>query len=225
MRRWKMVNKKVEIVQKIMNANDEIALENKKLLQSHDIFSINIMASPGSGKTSLILRTIEKLSNTMRIAVIEGDTAPVTLDSDKVDALGIPVIQINTGGDCHLDALMIKKALDQFDLDAIDLLIIENVGNLVCPAAFQLGTHINMVIASTPEGDDKPYKYPGIYRGIDCLILNKIDLLPHLNFDFDYFKQGLNVLNPGLFIFPLSCQTGEGLDAWIEWLRAKADKK
>ena len=220
-----MVNKKVEIVQKIMNANDEIALENKKLLQSHDIFSINIMASPGSGKTSLILRTIEKLSNTMRIAVIEGDTAPVTLDSDKVDALGIPVIQINTGGDCHLDALMIKKALDQFDLDAIDLLIIENVGNLVCPAAFQLGTHINMVIASTPEGDDKPYKYPGIYRGIDCLILNKIDLLPHLNFDFDYFKQGLNVLNPGLFIFPLSCQTGEGLDAWIEWLRAKADKK
>ena len=225
MRRWKMVNKKVEIVQKIMNANDEIALENKKLLQSHDIFSINIMASPGSGKTSLILRTIEKLSNTMRIAVIEGDTAPVTLDSDKVDALGIPVIQINTGGDCHLDALMIKKALGQFDLDAIDLLIIENVGNLVCPAAFQLGTHINMVIASTPEGDDKPYKYPGIYRGIDCLILNKIDLLPHLNFDFDYFKQGLNVLNPGLFIFPLSCQTGEGLDAWIEWLRAKADKK
>jgi len=220
-----MVNKKVEIVQKIMNANDEIALENKKLLQSHDIFSINIMASPGSGKTSLILRTIEKLSNTMRIAVIEGDTAPVTLDSDKVDALGIPVIQINTGGDCHLDALMIKKALGQFDLDAIDLLIIENVGNLVCPAAFQLGTHINMVIASTPEGDDKPYKYPGIYRGIDCLILNKIDLLPHLNFDFDYFKQGLNVLNPGLFIFPLSCQTGEGLDAWIEWLRAKADKK
>jgi len=161
----------------------------------------------------------------MRIAVIEGDTAPVTLDSDKVDALGIPVIQINTGGDCHLDALMIKKALGQFDLDAIDLLIIENVGNLVCPAAFQLGTHINMVIASTPEGDDKPYKYPGIYRGIDCLILNKIDLLPHLNFDFDYFKQGLNVLNPGLFIFPLSCQTGEGLDAWIEWLRAKADKK
>lgn len=225
MRRWKMVNKKVEIVQKIMNANDEIALENKKLLQSNDIFSINIMASPGSGKTSLILRTIEKLSNTMRIAVIEGDTAPVTLDSDKVDALGIPVIQINTGGDCHLDALMIKKALDQFNLDAIDLLIIENVGNLVCPAAFQLGTHINMVIASTPEGDDKPYKYPGIYRGIDCLILNKIDLLPHLNFDFDYFKQGLNVLNPGLFIFPLSCQTGEGLDAWIEWLRAKADKK
>lgn len=220
-----MVNKKVEIVQKIMNANDEIALENKKLLQSHDIFSINIMASPGSGKTSLILRTIEKLSNTMRIAVIEGDTAPVTLDSDKVDALGIPVIQINTGGDCHLDALMIKKALGQFDLDAIDLLIIENVGNLVCPAAFQLGTHINIVIASTPEGDDKPYKYPGIYRGIDCLILNKIDLLPHLNFDFDYFKQGLNVLNPGLFIFPLSCQTGEGLDAWIEWLRAKADKK
>lgn len=211
--------KKVEIVQKILNANDEIAQSNRNLLDSHQIYAINIMASPGSGKTSLILRTIELLSNTLRMAVIEGDTAPVTLDSDKVDALGIPVVQINTGGDCHLDALMISKSLEQLDLYSIDILIIENVGNLVCPAAFQLGTHANLVIASTPEGDDKPYKYPGIYRGIDCLILNKIDLLPYLDFDFDFFSKGLLALNPDLEIFPLSCKTGEGMLNWLDWIK------
>ena len=215
--------KKVEIVQKILNANDEIAQSNRNLLDSHQIYAINIMASPGSGKTSLILRTIELLSNTLRMAVIEGDTAPVTLDSDKVDALGIPVVQINTGGDCHLDALMISKSLEQLDLNSTDILIIENVGNLVCPAAFQLGTHANLVIASTPEGDDKPYKYPGIYRGIDCLILNKIDLLPYLDFDFDFFSKGLLALNPELEIFPLSCKTGEGMQNWLDWIKKRVN--
>jgi len=220
-----MTNSKVEIVQKILNANDEIALSNKALLDSKDIFTINIMASPGSGKTSLILRTIESLSPMVRIAVIEGDTAPVTIDADKVHQKGIPVTQINTGGDCHLDALMVKKGLDQLDLSSLDILIIENVGNLVCPAAFQLGAHAGVVIASTPEGDDKPYKYPGIYRGIDCLVLNKIDLLPYLDFDFNYFEKGLRALNENIQIFSLSCKTGEGMEGWVNWIKSRLSKK
>ena len=219
-----MTNSKVEIVQKILNANDEIALSNKALLDSSDIFAINVMASPGSGKTSLILRTIESLSPEFRIAVIEGDTAPVTIDADKVHQKGIPVTQINTGGDCHLDALMVKKGLDQLNLCDLDLLIIENVGNLVCPAAFQLGAHASVVIASTPEGDDKPYKYPGIYRGIDCLVLNKIDLLPYLDFNYDYFEQGLRALNDNIQIFSLSCKTGEGMEGWVNWVKSWAEK-
>ena len=220
-----MTNSKVEIVQKILNANDEIALSNKALLDSSDIFAINVMASPGSGKTSLILRTIESLSPEFRIAVIEGDTAPVTIDADKVHQKGIPVTQINTGGDCHLDALMVKKGLDQLNLCDLDLLIIENVGNLVCPAAFQLGAHASVVIASTPEGDDKPYKYPGIYRGIDCLVLNKIDLLPYLDFNYDYFEQGLRALNDNIQIFSLSCKTGEGMEGWVNWVKSRLSKK
>jgi hydrogenase nickel incorporation protein HypB len=216
-----MQKSKVEIVQKIMNANEEIAMSNQAILDSHDIFAINIMASPGSGKTSLILQTIERMANTYHIAVIEGDTAPVTIDADKVDEKGIPVAQINTGGDCHLDALMVKQGLNRLDLSQLDLLIIENVGNLVCPAAFQLGAHASVVIASTPEGDDKPYKYPGIYRGIDCLVLNKIDLLPYLDFNNDYFVRGLQALNDNVEIFPLSCKTGEGVDEWINWLQTR----
>lgn len=216
---------KIEIVQKILNANDEIALSNQALLDSHEVFAINIMASPGSGKTSLILRTIESLANNFRIAVIEGDTAPVTIDADKVNQKGIPVTQINTGGDCHLDALMVKKGLDRLDLKNLDLLIIENVGNLVCPAAFQLGSHASVVIASTPEGDDKPYKYPVIYRGIDCLVLNKIDLLPYLDFNFDYFEKGLRALNEKIEIFSMSCKTGEGIDGWTNWIKYRISKK
>ncbi len=216
---------KIEIVQKILNANDEIALSNQALLDSHGVFAINIMASPGSGKTSLILRTIESLANNFRIAVIEGDTAPVTIDADKVNQKGIPVTQINTGGDCHLDALMVKKGLDRLDLKNLDLLIIENVGNLVCPAAFQLGSHASVVIASTPEGDDKPYKYPVIYRGIDCLVLNKIDLLPYLDFNFDYFEKGLRALNEKIEIFSMSCKTGEGIDGWTNWIKYRISKK
>jgi hydrogenase nickel incorporation protein HypB len=220
-----MTNSKVNIVQKILNANDEIALSNKALLDSSDIFAINVMASPGSGKTSLVLRTIESLTPEFRIAVIEGDTAPVTIDADKVNQKGIPVTQINTGGDCHLDALMVKKGLDQLDLSSLDLLIIENVGNLVCPAAFQLGAHASVVVASTPEGDDKPYKYPGIYRGIDCLVLNKIDLLPYLDFDFNYFEKGLRALNENIQIFSLSCKTGEGMEGWANWIKSRISNK
>jgi len=219
-----MKDSKVVIVQKILNANDEIALANRTLLDEYGVFTINIMASPGSGKTSLILKTIESLSPEYQIAVIEGDTAPVTIDADKVHQKGIPVTQINTGGECHLDALMVKKGLARLDLANLDLVIIENVGNLICPAAFQLGAHASVVVASTPEGDDKPYKYPGIYRGIDCLVLNKIDLLPYLDFDYKYFVQGLRILNKDIQIFSLSCKTGVGLEKWVNWIQSKISK-
>ena len=216
-----MSKKTVQIVRKIMSANDQIADENQKFLSSKNILTVNVMASPGSGKTSLILRTIENLSNQYKIAVIEGDTAPVTIDSDRISNLNIPVIQINTGGECHLDALMVRNGLEQLDLSNIDLLIIENVGNLVCPAAFRLGEHFSVVIASIPEGDDKPYKYPNIYRGIQSLILNKTDLLPYVDFNIDYFKQGIKALNPGVAFFLLSCKTGDGIDKWIDWLKTR----
>jgi hydrogenase nickel incorporation protein HypB len=213
---------RIPVVEQIMNANDQLALENRRQLEENGIFAVNVMASPGAGKTSLILRTIEALAPRLRLAVVEGDTAPVTIDADKISDQGIPAVQINTGGDCHLDAVMFKTALPQFDLAQIDLMIVENVGNLICPANFRLGTHKNVLIASVPEGDDKPYKYPGIYRGLDALIINKVDLLPYVPFNMDYFRRGVAMLNPGLVTFPLSCRTGEGLDTWTEWLEAQA---
>lgn len=216
-----MSKQTIPIVKKIMSANDQIAKENHEFLSSKNILTVNVMASPGSGKTSLILRTIKKISNQFKIAVIEGDTAPVTIDSDKISNLNIPVIQINTGGECHLDALMVRNGFEQLDLSNIDLLIIENVGNLICPAVFRLGEHFSIVIASIPEGDDKPYKYPNIYRGIQSLILNKIDLLPYIDFNIDYFKQGIEALNPGVAFFPLSCKTGDGFDKWTDWLKTR----
>jgi len=212
------IKKTVPVVERILSVNDNLAQENRNLLNSKDILAINIMASPGSGKTSLILRTIEALSDRIRIGVIEGDTAPVTIDSDKVSSLDIPVVQINTGGECHLDASMVRRGMDALDLSHINLLIIENVGNLVCPAAFRLGEHRNIVVASVPEGDDKPYKYPNIYRGLDAMVLNKIDLLPYVDFDMEYFKAGVTALNPGVQFFELSCKTEEGIDNWSKWI-------
>ncbi|MBG0770968.1 MAG: hydrogenase nickel incorporation protein HypB, partial [Anaerolineaceae bacterium] len=170
-------------------------------------------------------KTIEGLmADGVQIGVIEGDTAPVTIDSDKINAAGMPAIQINTGGECHLDAVMLEGAIDQMDLAPLDLVVVENVGNLICPAAFELGTHSNVLIASIPEGDDKPYKYPNIYRGLDVLIINKTDLLPYIDFNMDYFRQGVEMLNPGLTTFAVSCKTGEGIAAWLEWLKARIAK-
>ena len=216
-----MAKETVQIVENILNANDQIAEENRSYFDSRGITALNIMASPGAGKTSVILKTIELLGSEIKMAVIEGDTAPVTIDADKISGANIPVIQINTSGACHLDAIMIRKGIGQMNLDGISLIVIENVGNLVCPAAFDLGAHSNVVIASLPEGDDKPYKYPNIYRGIDCLLLNKIDLQPYLNFDMAYFQKGIEALNPGAEVFPLSAKTGEGFDRWISWLKEK----
>lgn len=212
---------KVPVVEKLLDANDQVAELNRRLLDEAGVLAINVMASPGAGKTSLILQTLRALSTEFRIAVIEGDTAPVTIDADKVSALGIPAVQINTGGDCHLDAVMLRAGLAQLTLTDLDLIIVENVGNLICPAAFKLGTHRNILVASIPEGDDKPYKYPNMYRGVDVLIVNKIDLLPYIEFDMDFFRRGVELLNPGLLTFPLSCKSGEGLQPWFDWLRTE----
>jgi len=212
---------RVPVVEKIMNANDQVAALNQGRLNAAGVFAVNLMASPGAGKTTLILKTIEALAPHLRIGVIEGDTAPVTIDADKVIAAGMPAVQINTGGDCHLDAVMMSRGLDQLPLSELDLVIVENVGNLICPATFNLGTHVNVLIASIPEGDDKPYKYPNIYRGLSVLLISKIDLLPYIDFRMDYFKQGVEILNPGLVSFPLSAKTGEGMPAWIDWLKAQ----
>lgn len=220
-----MSTQKVTIVEKIMDANDQVAALNQERLDRAQVFALNIMASPGSGKTSLILSTINALKNEIKIGVIEGDTAPVTIDADKVIAAGMPAVQINTGGNCHLDAMMVQRGLDALDIDSLNMLVVENVGNLVCPAGFSLGTHANVVVASIPEGDDKPYKYPNIYRGIDVLILNKIDLLPYINFNKAYFEKGIRILNPHAKIFPVSCKTGEGLESWLGWVRSRLNTK
>jgi hydrogenase nickel incorporation protein HypB len=208
---------KVEIVKDILSANEQIAQENQRLFDEKDLFVLNIMAAPGAGKTSLIERTIEALRDRLRIGVIDGDVAS-TIDADRIARLGIPAVQINTGGACHLDANMVRIALPRLSLDETDLLLIENVGNLICPTGFALGEHLKVMIASTPEGDDKPYKYPGMFSAVDVLLLNKVDLLPLLEFDLDYFHRGVEALNPDVAFFPVSCKTGEGVPEWAEWI-------
>lgn len=215
---------RVSVTENILSTNDQIATLNHIRLCEAGLFTINIMASPGAGKTTLILRTIQDLAPELRIGVIEGDTAPVTIDADKIISLGMPAVQINTSGGCHLDANMVSAGLNQLSLNELDLLMIENVGNLICPAAFNLGAHANVLIASIPEGDDKPYKYPGIYRDLQVLLISKIDLLPYLEFDMDYFRQGVEILNPELITFPLSAKTGEGFTPWIEWLKSRVNQ-
>ena len=209
---------RVSVVEDILSANDQLAASNRERLDRAGIFAINLMASPGAGKTSLITRTVEALRDDFRIGAVDGDIA-TTLDADRIAALGIPAVQVNTGGACHLDAVMLQEALPQLPLEELDLLIVENVGNLVCPASFELGVHRKVLIASVPEGDDKPYKYPVMYRGVDAVILNKMDVLDAFDFDVDYFRRGVEALNPGLRFLPLSCKTGEGLAAWLDWLR------
>jgi hydrogenase nickel incorporation protein HypB len=209
------------IVEKILSANDRIAAENRTIFDAAGIKTFNLMASPGAGKTSLIEQTIIRIQPALKLAIIDGDIA-TNLDANRAEAAGAIAVQINTGGECHLDAVMINTALKQMNLNDIDVIIVENVGNLVCPASFQLGTHKSVLIASIPEGDDKPYKYPGMYRGVDALVINKIDLLPYVPFNMEYFRKGVEILNPGLASFPLSCKTGEGLDDWIQWINENA---
>jgi hydrogenase nickel incorporation protein HypB len=172
---------RIPVVERILSANDRLATENRAHLDQAGVYALNLMASPGAGKTSLIEATVKSLAGALRLAVIDGDIA-TSLDADRAAAAGALAVQINTGGECHLDAVMLQDALSQLNLEQIDLLIVENVGNLVCPASFQLGTHKSVLIASIPEGDDKPYKYPGMYRGVDALAINKIDLLPYVPF-------------------------------------------
>jgi len=211
------MTQRVQVVENILSANDRLSSENRARLDSAGCFSFNLMASPGAGKTSLIERTVQNLKENYRIGVIDGDIA-TTLDADRAATAGAVAVQINTGGECHLDAVMLQGGMNQLELTALDLLIVENVGNLVCPASFTLGTHKNILVASIPEGDDKPYKYPGMYQGVDVLIINKLDLLPYIPFRMDFFQQGVEILNPGIITFSLSCQTGEGLQPWYHWI-------
>jgi hydrogenase nickel incorporation protein HypB len=211
------MSKKVSIVEEIHSVNDQLALENQDRILAAGLFSINLMASPGAGKTSLIERTLAELDPSISVAAIDGDVA-TSIDADRAAEAGATAVQINTGGQCHIDAAMLRSALDKLELASFELLIVENVGNLICPVSFKLGTAKNVLIASIPEGDDKPYKYPAMYQDVDALIINKIDLLPYINFDMEYFKKGVEMLNPGLITFPISCTTGEGVDDWITWL-------
>ncbi len=215
---------RVPVVETITKANDQIAGLNRELLDRHGIVGLNLLASPGAGKTSLIERTLPLLRERLRVGVVEGDLA-TSLDAERASAAGAPAVQINTGGACHLDASMVRDALGRLPLADLDVVIVENVGNLICPASFALGTHATVLIASTPEGDDKPYKYPATYRNVDVLIVNKTDLLPHVSFDMERFRRGVEALNEGVLTFPLSCRTGEGVAAWAEWIVTRARER
>ncbi len=209
--------KVITIKEDILGSNKEHARINQDRLDKHGILTINVMSSPGAGKTSLILQTINRLKPKTRVAVIEGDVAS-RVDADKVHERGAPVVQINIPGGCHLDASMTENALNNLPLEEIDLLIIENVGNLICPAEFDLGEHRKVMLLSVPEGEDKPYKYPLMFTEANVVLINKIDLLPYLDFNTAAFTQAVSGLNPKARIFPVSCKTGEGLEAWFSWL-------
>ena len=212
--------KKIEVIQNILEANETIANRNQQQLDNHKVFTINIMSSPGSGKTSLILQTLTRLKDRLNIAVIEGDVAS-TVDAEKVQSEAKSVVQINTRNmpeSCSLMAAMIESALKDMPLDKIDLLLIENVGNLICPSEFTLGEHKRVVISSLPEGDDKTTKYPLIFIDADAVIINKMDLLPYVDFDIAAFRRSIEGLNPKAEVFQLSCKTGEGVEKWCSWV-------
>lgn len=211
----------IKIMKNIMEANDKLANENRELFRKQGITAINVMASPGSGKTSVILQIIKALGKEIGIGVIEGDIAS-SIDADTIDKLGIPVCQINTGGGCHLDANMIKAVMQNLALKNPSLLLIENVGNLVCPSTFDLGEALKLVIASVPEGHDKPYKYTSMFMTADVILLNKSDLMPYIDFDKESFYKGVRAVNQKAPVFELSCRTGEGVQEFMRFLRENA---
>jgi hydrogenase nickel incorporation protein HypB len=210
---------KVKVVSHILEANDRIAAENRKLFKESGVYVINLMSAPGAGKTSLIEKTILELSGKSKIGVIEGDIVGSD-DARRIANLHIPVVQINTGGACHLDANMISEVLGDLPLNNLDLLIIENVGNLVCPAEFKVGENIKVMLLSIAEGDDKPLKYPLMFQESSALILNKMDLLPYTNASIEKIRKNSLSLNPKLKIFEVSCRTGEGIGKWVKWLQS-----
>jgi hydrogenase nickel incorporation protein HypB len=212
---------RVTIAQNILAPNESIAAEIRQTLAARRMRALNIMSSPGAGKTTLLERTIERLRDRLIIGVIEGDIE-TSEDSERVEAAGAATVQINTRGTCHLEAHMIRDALAEIDLTHLDLLVIENIGNLVCPAAWQLGEDLRVVVMSVAEGDDKAAKYPQMFAVAQVLILNKLDLLPYVDYDLAKVKQQVLAINPHLLIFEMSCRTGDGLDAWCEWLNAFA---
>ncbi len=207
----------ISLKENILGANRQKADLNRKLLDEHHVRMVNFMSAPGSGKTSLILRAIDRFKERYRIAVIVGGVAS-SIDADKIKRENIPVVQIHTGGGCHLDALMIRKALEALDLDSIDWIFLENIGNLVCTADFDLGAHRNAVVLSVPEGDDKPRKYPIVFVEAAVVLANKIDVLPFFDFNLGAFSDIVKGLNPAAGVFPVSAKTGEGLEGWFSWI-------
>src|SRR5512140_45334 len=208
---------KVKVVTRILEANDRIAEENRKKFKDAGVYVVNLMGAPGAGKTTLLERTIFALKPHLKIGVIEGDIVGSD-DAERISALNVPVVQINTGGACHLDANMISEVLSDLPLKDLDMLIIENVGNLVCPAEFKVGEDLKMMVLSVAEGHDKPLKYPLMFRESTALVLNKIDLLPYMNTDMHKIRNDSLALNPQLKIFEVSCANGSGIDAWATWL-------
>ena len=219
-----MTVKVITVGEDILSANEEKSRQNKTLLAGHGVMTVNIMSSPGAGKTSTIMSTINRLKEKVKIAVIEGDVAS-SVDADKISDMGIPVVQINTGGGCHLDANMVESALVNLPLQDTDLLFIENVGNLICPNGFTLGEDRRVLISSMPEGDDKPLKYPAMFADSDVVLINKIDLQPYLDFSMESFRKTVTGLNPDVILFPLSCKSGEGMEDWYSWLESEVKAK
>jgi hydrogenase nickel incorporation protein HypB len=211
----------IKLVKDILEANEVIAAQNKSLFNEHGVYVVNLMGSPGAGKTTLLERTAEGIKGKRGMAVIEGDIA-TSRDAERIAAHAIQAVQINTGGECHLDGNMVRGGLGQLDLDGIDLLVVENVGNLVCPAEFNIGEDAKVMISSVTEGDDKPLKYPLMFQVSSVLLLNKVDLLPHVEFDLERFRAEALKINPNLMIIPISCKTGEGLDTWLQWLQERS---
>jgi hydrogenase nickel incorporation protein HypB len=209
---------KINVVSKILEANEKLAKENRKLFEQNETFVLNLMSAPGAGKTTLLVKTINLLMGELRIGVIEGDIQG-THDAEKIGSLGVPVVKINTGGACHLDANMISEALNDINIKDIDILIIENVGNLVCPAEFNVGEHMKVMLLSLSEGNDKPLKYPLMFQQSSALVINKIDLMPYVDADPEIIRKDSLSLNPALKIFDISCKTGEGIEEWTGWLK------
>lgn len=207
----------ITIERKVLEKNDELAARNRKLFKSFDLFSVNIVSSPGSGKTSILERTIEELKGRINIAVIEGDVQ-TDFDAKRVEKYDVPVVQIVTNGACHLEAKLVGDAAESMNLENVDFLVIENVGNLVCPAGYDLGEDMKVVLLSTTEGDDKPLKYPKMFINSSVLIINKTDLLPYVNCNIDNLKKNALQINPELVIFETSCTTKEGIKEWCDWI-------
>ncbi|OOM82418.1 hydrogenase isoenzymes nickel incorporation protein HypB [Clostridium puniceum] len=216
--------KEIKVVTNILQTNDEITARNKSILDEKGIYVVNLMSSPGSGKTSLLERIITKLKSDINIAVIEGDIYTIK-DAERIEAQGVPVVQINTGGACHLDGEMIKGAMNELPLDNIDLLVIENVGNLVCPAEFEIGEDIKICILSTTEGNDKPLKYPLMFEKSGAVILNKLDLIEFTNFNKEEFYRDIKSLNDNIDTFETSCVKNQGIDEICSWLVSKIQNK
>ncbi|RLB08265.1 MAG: hydrogenase accessory protein HypB [Deltaproteobacteria bacterium] len=214
----------IKVIKNILEANEVIASQNKRLFEDKGVYVVNLMGSPGAGKTTLLEKTVKHLIDKKRIAVIEGDIA-TSRDAEKIAAHGVPTLQINTGGACHLDGNMVRGGLKEFNFENIDLLFVENVGNLVCPAEFRIGEDDKVMIISATEGDDKPLKYPLMFQVSSLLLLNKVDLLPYIDFDLERFRNDAIRVNPRLEILTISCRTGEGLDNWYRWLEEKINRK